>query len=111
MIDCVSPIPIFGTRDNEDQHDPEVWCVAKLVRLLNGLPPPVDKYRGSEFRLAAMLADVNAGYIKIGSLRAEIQRLNLPEAISSLILSLLVADDQIRPIADEVLGHGFSGDF
>lgn len=81
------------------------------MRLLNGLPPPVDKYRDSEFRLAALLADVDAGYIKNGSLSAEIQRLNLPEIISRLIMSLLVADDRTRPAADDVLRHRFSDNF
>lgn len=73
------------------------------MRLLNGLPAPVDKCRHSEFRLAAMIADANAGYIKSDSLGPEIQRLDLPVDISDLIMALLVTNDQTRRTADDVL--------
>ncbi|KAK2771446.1 hypothetical protein FQN52_003865 [Onygenales sp. PD_12] len=51
LTDCLSPTSIFGIHD-----DPlgvgEHWAVAKLFRLFNDLPSPVDRYRESEWELA-----------------------------------------------------------
>ncbi|EEP82987.1 predicted protein [Uncinocarpus reesii 1704] len=106
LTDCLSRTSIFGIHD-----DPlgigEHWAVAKLFRLINGLPSPVDRYRESEWELAEKLVDPQYGYMKVGTMDKEIRKLYLPEVMADFIMSLLVVDDEKRPTAQEALKHPF----
>ncbi|KMP09933.1 hypothetical protein CISG_02549 [Coccidioides immitis RMSCC 3703] len=106
LTDCLSPASIFGIHD-----DPlgigEHWAVAKLFRLFNSLPSPVDRYRESEWELAEKLVDPQYGYMKVGTIDKEIRKLELPEIMVDFIMSLLVVDDEKRPTAQEALKHPF----
>jgi serine/threonine protein kinase len=85
----------------------EHWAVAKLFRLFNGLPSPVDRYRESEWELAEKLVDPQYGYVKVGTINEEFGTLGLPEIMVDFIMSLLVVDDENRPTAQEALKHPF----
>nr|KMM64141.1 hypothetical protein CPAG_00493 [Coccidioides posadasii RMSCC 3488] len=106
LTDCLSPASIFGIHD-----DPlgvgEHWAVAKLFRLFNSLPSPVDRYRESEWELAEKLVDPQYGYMKVGTIDKEIRKLELPEIMVDFIMSLLVVDDEKRPTAQEALKYPF----
>ncbi|EER28743.1 predicted protein [Coccidioides posadasii C735 delta SOWgp] len=85
----------------------EHWAVAKLFRLFNSLPSPVDRYRESEWELAEKLVDPQYGYMKVGTIDKEIRKLELPEIMVDFIMSLLVVDDEKRPTAQEALKYPF----
>lgn len=85
----------------------EHWTVAKLFQLFGALPPPVDKYRESEWGLAKKPIDPQNGYMKVGTMDTEIRKVGLPDITIDFIMSLLVVDDEKRPTAQEALKHPF----
>ena len=98
----------------------EAWCVAKIRRLIGPLDPPVNnpEYQ-EEFLVAEDLestsfehpdSKLETQYIKVDTLRQELERLPGPRVSPELIdfiQYLLLVDHTKRPVALEALKHPY----
>jgi len=116
----LSPSVIFGTKDKVVQGLTEAWCIAKIRRLIGPLDPPVNNpdYE-EEFLVAEHLesttfqhpdTELETKFIKVGTLRQELENLPGPEVSPELIdfiQYLLLVNHTKRPAALEALQHPF----
>ena len=111
---------IFGCRDKSIKDLNESWCIAKIIRLVGPLGPPVQNPDYElEFRMASEIStgtyiDPESGgpvpYIDMGTLRQELESLSDPKVDPGLldfIDSLLIVDHTKRPTAAEALEHPY----
>lgn len=97
----------------------EAWCVAKIRRLVGPLGPPVNPEYEDDFWVGEHLetttfmhpdTNLETQFIKVGTLRQELERLPGPRVSSELIdfiEYLLVVDHTKRPTASEALQHRY----
>ncbi|KAH7388831.1 kinase-like domain-containing protein [Pyrenochaeta sp. MPI-SDFR-AT-0127] len=111
----LSPLGLFGTGDKIIEGHAEAWCIAKIMRLVGPLGPPVNCQYKEEFDLAEKLAvmDHASGKMKLidrRNWREELQDIPDPPVPSELldfIESLLVINPDKRPSASEALLHPY----
>ena len=113
----LSGSPIFGAKDKIVEGHTEAWCIAKIRRLVGPLDPPVNPEYEEEFLVGEYLesttfkhpdTNLETPFIKVGTLRQELERLPGPKVSSELIdfiEYLLVVDHTQRPTALEALQH------
>lgn len=120
----MSPSIIFGAKDKIVEGLSEAWCIAKIRRLIGRLEPPVNnpEYQ-EEFLVAEHLESttfehpdtkLETQFIKVGTLRQELERLPGPKVSPDLIdfiEYLLVVDHTKRPGALEALQHPYLQSF
>ncbi|KFY71110.1 hypothetical protein V499_08685 [Pseudogymnoascus sp. VKM F-103] len=108
---------IFGARDKRVEGLTEAYCIAKLERLvgpLGELPGDLSVETREEFRMAALLRDMDmpppgrGKLIDVRSLREELEEIQgpvVPPGLIDFIESLIVVDMEKRPIAHDALKH------
>ena len=113
----LSRSPIFGAKDKILEGYTEAWCIAKIRRLVGPLDPPVNPEYEEEFLVADYLesntfkhpnTNLETPFIKVGTLRQELERLPGPGVSPELIdfiEYLTVVDHTKRPTALEALHH------
>lgn len=120
MVHWLAQRPIFGAKDKIVENLTEAWCIAKIRRLVGPFGPPVNNpdYE-EEFFIAEYLESTTFShpetgtetpFIKVGSLRQELERLSGPVVSPELldfIEYLLVVDHTKRPTASEALQHPY----
>ncbi|OBT99172.1 hypothetical protein VE01_02621 [Pseudogymnoascus verrucosus] len=110
---------IFGARDKRVEGLTEAYCIAKLERLvgpLGDLPEGLSVEAREEFRMAALLRDMDmpppgkGKLIDVRPLREELEQLQdpvVPPGLIDFIESLIVVDMEKRPIAHDALKHPY----
>ncbi|KAJ9394249.1 hypothetical protein DTO282F9_8816 [Paecilomyces variotii] len=120
LVHWLAQRPIFGAKDKIVENLTEAWCIAKIRRLVGPFGPPVNNpdYE-EEFFIAEYLESTTFShpetgtetpFIKVGSLRQELERLSGPVVSPELldfIEYLLVVDHTKRPTASEALQHPY----
>ncbi|OBT87324.1 CMGC/DYRK protein kinase [Pseudogymnoascus sp. 03VT05] len=111
---------VFGAGDKIIDNNTEAWCIAKIIRLVGPISPPVNEAFLDEFSLARALEkegyeDPETGemkqFITVGTIRQEIERIEgVPQDLIEFIEYLLVIDHTKRPTAREALGHPYLAD-
>ena len=117
-MDWLSPRSIFGTNDNRYGHNAEAWCMAKLIRLFEQMPPPVDNpvYQ-AEFKLAELLEKAEDSkyptekLIMVRTLGEELERIGISSELSKFILYLLKMNHEERPTAEDALQSSYYQDW
>lgn len=110
LLDWIKP-GVFGIRDIKDDHWPEPWCIAKLMRLFpNSLGPPVKNTElEGWFGIAGALAEEmdpdepGQMYIRTVPLEKELERMDISSELANLFRYLFVIDHKNRPSAAEAL--------
>jgi serine/threonine protein kinase len=108
---------VFGAGDKIIDNNTEAWCIAKIIRFVGPISPPVNEAFLDEFSLARALEkeeyeDPETGemkkFIMVGTLRQELERIEgVPLDLIEFIEYLLVIDHMKRPTAREALGHPY----
>lgn len=100
----------------------DAWCIAKIARLVGPVGQPRNPEYNDDFALAEYFAGetfthpetgVVQKYIKVGTIREELEKLPGPPVDSTcidFIEHLLVIDHSKRPTASEALGHFWLAD-
>ncbi|OBT62682.1 hypothetical protein VE03_07527 [Pseudogymnoascus sp. 23342-1-I1] len=111
---------VFGTGDKIIEDNTEAWCIAKIIRLVGPVSPPVNEAFLDEFSLARALEkekyeDAETGetkqFITVGTVREELEKIEgVPQDLIEFIEFLLVIDHTKRPTAREALGHPYLAD-
>ncbi|KFY91239.1 hypothetical protein V498_05559 [Pseudogymnoascus sp. VKM F-4517 (FW-2822)] len=111
---------VFGAGDKIIDGNTEAWCIAKIIRLVGPISPPVNEAFLDEFSLARALEkeeykDPETGemkqFITVGTVRQELERIGgVPQDLIEFIEYLLVIDHTKRPTAREALGHPYLAD-
>ncbi|KFZ14030.1 hypothetical protein V501_03423 [Pseudogymnoascus sp. VKM F-4519 (FW-2642)] len=111
---------IFGAGDKIIDDNTEAWCIAKIIRLVGPISPPVNEAFLDEFSLARALEreeyeDPETGvmkqFITVGTVRQELERIGgVPQDLIEFIEYLLVIDHTKRPTARDALGHPYLAD-
>lgn len=116
------PATIFGARDlrfeTAGRDLTSGYCIAKIQRLLGPIDPPVKEEYEDDFRVAELMSGkfevpgtgMEEPYIRCGTLREELEKLNdpkVPPELIDFILHLLVVDFEKRPTALEALQHPY----
>jgi hypothetical protein len=120
LVHWLSQSPIFGAKDKIVETLTEAWCIAKIRRLVGPIGPPIsNRDYEEEFLIAEYLESstfehpdtgLETPFIKVGSLREELEKLPGPKISSELldfIGFLLVVDHGERPTASEALQHHY----
>ena len=103
----LSPSIIYGAKDKIVQGLTEAWCIAKIRRLSGPLDPPVNPDYEDEFLVAEHLESttyerpdtkLETQFIKVGTLRHELERLPGPKVSPELLdfIEYAVVVDQDR---------------
>jgi hypothetical protein len=101
---------LFGARDLNIQV-PQVptettraaWCLAKIGKLIHPVPKSEEVDYAEEFKLAEVL--LRKDLIKLGTLRQELERLEVSSDCIGFTEHLLVVDYVKRPSAIQALDH------
>lgn len=109
------PQTIFGKRDKIVVDHTEAWCIAKLIRLVGPLGPPVDGKYDEEFAVARHLAVTDNPHtgdvlIPVRSWRRKLEEPSdqvVPPELLDFIEYLLVIDHNKRPTASEERLHPY----
>jgi hypothetical protein len=111
---------VFGAGDKIIDDNTEAWCIAKIIRLVGPISPPVNEAFLDEFSLARALEkgeyeDPETGemkqFITVGTVRQELEKIEgVPQDLIEFIEYLLVLDHTKRPTAREALGHPYLAD-
>lgn len=95
----------------------EAWCLAKIIRLIGPLEPPIVPEYEDEFDIAVGLergafthpeTGLDEQFIKLGTIRQELENVSgskVETECIDFIESLLVLDHTKRPSAKEALKH------
>ncbi|CAD6441363.1 42af014d-f82e-49a6-9a4e-116853ca4dfa [Sclerotinia trifoliorum] len=115
----LSGTTIFGPKDKMVQGLTEAWCIAKIQRLVGPVEAPINPDYEDEFLITNHLetttfihpdTNLETQFIKKGTLREELERLQDPKVPSDLINFIeyvLVVDYRKRPTASEALRHPY----
>lgn len=111
---------VFGAGDKIIDGNTEAWCIAKIIRLVGPISPPVNEAFLDEFSLAMALEkeeyeDPETGemkqFITVGTVRQELERIGgVPQDLIEFIEYLLVVDHTKRPTARDALRHPYLAD-
>ncbi|KAJ9226789.1 hypothetical protein DTO027B5_1875 [Paecilomyces variotii] len=120
LVHWLAQRPIFGAKDKIVENLTEAWCIAKIRRLVGPFGPPVnnpdyeEEFFIAEYLESTTFSHPDTGaetpFIKVGSLRQELERLPGPVVSPELldfIEYLLVVDHTKRPTASEALQHPY----
>jgi serine/threonine protein kinase len=119
LVHWLSPSIVLGAKDKIIEGLTEAWCIAKIMRLVGTLGPPVNPDYEEEFLIAKELESSTfehpdtkreRQFIKVGTLRQELERLpgpNVSPDLINFIEYLLVVDHTKRPKASEALKHPY----